>query len=273
MNISPLIIHCITDLTSHAINNFPIRFKASTKCSHWSFSPSLSLSVPHSWPNLTSLFYQLHFHSKCSLFCCFTCYLNIFIIARILPELRVFSHKVPVATAVPSLSPVALLLLLLLVSLSLEPWSEASRRSGPALAKNRVLRKNQHCTKLFIPHTHTHSHPHTPTDAQRYPRPAFCFGLALMMYALWKELSKVVFWFWWANVDPGNMGSHLSLPLSFLPLSIAGSLLFCLHFVGCIIKLLMDFNGVSIMQFLRFEFEWYFDCLLWRHASLCWASD
>lgn len=165
---------------------FPFVFKASTKCSHWSLC--LPGSLPHSWPNLTSLFYQLHFHSKCSLFCCFTWYLNIFIIARILPELRVFSHKVPVATGVPPLSlppvaPLFLLLLLHLISLSLEPWSEASRRSGPALAKNRVLRKNQHCTKLSShPHTHTHTHKHIYTYTYRRPPlspPCFLFWLSV----------------------------------------------------------------------------------------------
>lgn len=125
---------------------------------------SLSLSQL-ALPNLT--FYQLHFHSNGSLFCCFTCYLNIFIIARILPELRVFSHKVPAATAPPPpllsfLPPISPSL-----SLSLEPWSVASRRSMVQRQRQRVQcwQKTESCGKIniaqnFSPHTHTHTQTH-----------------------------------------------------------------------------------------------------------------
>lgn len=187
-----------------------------------SFSLSLSQLA---LPNLT--FYQLHFHSNGSLFCCFTCYLNIFIIARILPELRVFSHKVPAATAPPPPPPLfSTFHLALSLSLSLEPWSVASRRSMVQRQQQRVQcwQKTESCGKIniaqnFSPHTHRHSYSsYTHMPAHHYPRSAFCFGLALMMYALWKELSKVVFRVWWANVDPGNMSSHLSLISLSLPL-------------------------------------------------------
>lgn len=137
---------------------------------------SLSLSQL-ALPNLT--FYQLHFHSNGSLFCCFTCYLNIFIIARILPELRVFSHKVPAATAPPPPLPSSLPL-----SLSLEPWSVASRRSMVQRQRQRVQcwQKTESCGKIniaqnFSPHTHTHRHTYsyyTHTHA-RPPLSPLCF--------------------------------------------------------------------------------------------------
>lgn len=166
-------------------------------------------------PNLT--FYQLHFHSKCSLFCCFTWYLNIFIIARILPELRVFSHKVPAATAAAFASaPLPLLPLHPLVSLSTSHLSfiGAMKRSVETVDG---WQKTESCGKIniaqnFSPPTHLQLlRTYTTRTVPQPPGPAFCFGLALMMYALWKELSKVVFRVWWANVDPGNISSHLSL--------------------------------------------------------------